>query len=507
MKQVVVKKNRYADSVSLMNLSEQVLAVPGVENAEVQMATRANRDTLAELGYTLPEDVGSADLVIAVRAESREALSAALARAEELLDHKAQSETRYNDLTDISPCMDPYDLCQISLPGEYAAAEAKKALALGMDVFMFSDNVSLAEEKELKTLAEEKGLLVMGPDAGVALIGGVALAAGSINRPGPVGIVGASGSGAQEVGCLIEKCGLGVSEIIGTGGRDLYPEIGGITMKAGIRRLEKDGDTKVIVLVSKLASLAVMDEVLTVADACAKPVVAVFLGSDENLFEKHRVTGAFSLEEAALKAVKLAGGDVSSFGYSDEEVERLAEAALQKLSPEKKYFRGLYCGGTFTEEGMQYFAAHNPASRFFSNLKTDFAEELRDPETSEGHTVLDLGSEFFTAKAPHPVFDPELRLKRLRREIADPETAVVLLDFITGPGVARDPFTAVAEVCGAHPELVFIAAICGSPEDPQDIRRAEKTLREKGVIVTASNHQSARLASAIINKLDGRTAK
>ena len=507
MKQVVVKKNRYADSVSLMSLSEQVSAIPGIENAEVQMATRANRDVLKELGYSLPDGVGSSDLVIAVRAENREALEKAIARAEELLDHKAQGDTRYNDLSEISPCLDPYDLCQISLPGEYAAAEAKKALEMGMDVFMFSDNVSLAEEKELKTLAEEKGLLVMGPDAGVALIGGVALAAGSIIRPGPVGIVGASGSGAQEVGCIIEKCGLGVSEIIGTGGRDLYPEIGGVTMKAGISRLEKDENTKVIVLVSKLASLSVMDEVLTLADDCKKPVVAVFLGSDEKLFENHRVIGAFSLEEAALKAVKLAGGDVSSFGFSEEEIKRIANEAIQKLPPEKKYFRGLYCGGTFTEEGLQYFAAHNASSRLFSNLKTKYAETLTDPEKSFGHTVLDLGSEEFTAKAPHPVFDPELRLKRLRRELDDPETGVVLLDFITGPGVAKDPVTSFAEVCGEHPEVVFIASICGSLEDPQDVRRAEKALREKGVIVTPSNHQSARLASAIIKQLDGRTAK
>ncbi|MBP5288420.1 MAG: FdrA family protein [Clostridia bacterium] len=507
MKQVVVKKNRYADSVSLMNISEQVSAVPGVENAEVQMATRANRDVLTTLGYQLPKGVGTADLVIAVRAESREALDAALARAEELLDHKGQSDVRYNDLADISPCMDPYDLCQISLPGEYAAAEAKKALALGMDVFMFSDNVSLEEEKELKSLAEEKGLLVMGPDAGVALIGGVALAAGSIIRPGPIGIVGASGSGAQEVGCIIEKCGLGISEIIGTGGRDLYPEIGGVTMKAGIRRLEKDEETKVIVLVSKLASLAVMDEVLTLADSCKKPVVAVFLGSDERLFEKHRVNAAFSLEEAALKAVELAGGDVSSFGFSESELERIADEALQKLTPEKKYFRGLYCGGTFTEEGMLYFSAHNPDTRLFSNLKTKYAETLKDPEKSVGHTVLDLGSEEFTAKAPHPVFDPELRLKRLRREIEDPETGVILLDFITGPGVAKDPVTSFAETCAQHRDLVFIAAICGSLEDPQDVQGAEKALREAGVIVTASNHQSARLASVLMKKLDGRNAK
>ena len=346
----------------------------------------------------------------------------------------------------------------------------------------------------------------MGPDAGVALIDGVALAAGSIIRHGPIGIVGASGSGAQEVGCIIEKCGLGVSNIIGTGGRDLYPQIGGITMKAGIRRMEADPETKVIVLVSKLADLGVMDQVLTLADSCEKPVVAVFLGSSEALFENHKVHGTFSLEEAALKAVELAGGSVDKFGYTDEEINKLVEENVAKLKPEQKYFRGLYCGGTFTEEALLYFSAHNTGSRLFSNLSNRYCEKLEDSEVSVGHSILDLGAEDFTAKAPHPVFDPSLRLKRLRRELADPQVGVILLDFITGPGVAFDPITSFAEECKKYRDkgLVVISSICGSLEDPQDVASKQKLLEEAGVIVTPSNYQSTKLASAMMNALDRR---
>lgn len=505
MKKVVIKKNRYVDSVSLMGVSDRVLTIKGVSNVEAMMATHANQDVIRLLGYELEDGVSANDLIIAITAEDEKTWNAALEMVENIIDRKNMDDVvHYNDLSEIDMAQDPYDLCQISLPGEYAAAEAKKALHMGMDLFIFSDNVSIEEELELKTLGQSLGKLVMGPDAGVALVGGVALAAGSIIKDGPVGIVAASGSGAQEVGCIIEKCGLGVSNIIGTGGRDLYPQIGGITMIEGIRRMEQDPNTKVIALVSKLADLGVMDRVLTVADRCEKPVVALFLGSDEKLFENHKVHGTFSLEACALKAVELAGGHTGKFGYSDEELEELVNTSIARLKPEQKYFRGLYCGGTFTEEALQYFDAHNQGVHLYSNLTNRYSEKLEDSEQSRGHAILDLGAEDFTAKAPHPVFDPSLRLKRLRQELADPEVGVVLLDFITGPGVAYDPITSFAEECAKHPDIVFISNICGSEEDPQDVAQKEKLLLASGVIVTRSNYQSSRLASALMNALERR---
>ena len=505
MKKVIVKKNRYVDSVSLMGVSERVTAMQGIENAEAQMATCANQDVLKLLGYTLPESVTPNDLVIAITADDEGSYNAALKLAEDIIDRKnVDNAKHYSDINEIDPQEDHYDLCQISLPGEYAAEEAKKALEKGMDLFIFSDNVSLEEELELKLLGKSLGKLVMGPDAGVALIGGVALAAGSIIRNGPIGIVAASGSGAQEVGCIIEKCGLGVSNIIGTGGRDLYPQIGGITMLEGIRRMEADPETKVIVLVSKLADLGVMDRVLTAADDCVKPVVALFLGSNDSLFAGHRVHGTFSLEAAALKAVELAGGDVSGFRYEDEALDALVQDCLKKLEPRQRYFRGLYCGGTFTEEALQYFAANNKGVDLYSNLSNSYSTKLEDSEQSVGHAILDLGAEDFTAKAPHPVFDPALRLKRLRQELEDPQVAVVLLDFITGPGVAYDPISAFALECAKHPNIIFISNICGSLEDPQNVEEKQKLLEEAGVIVTKSNFQSTRLASALMNALERR---
>ena len=387
------------------------------------------------------------------------------------------------------------------------AAEAEKALKKGLDVFMFSDNVSLEDEKRLKELAITKGVLMMGPDCGVGYLKGVGLAAGSCYHPGCVGIVGASGSGAQEVGCLVEKLGFGISSLIGTGGRDLYPEIGGIMMLEGIRRLERDPDTKIIILVSKLADLTVMNKVLSFADIVSKPVVAIFLGADEKLYEGHRVYGTFSLEGAAVKAAQLLGAKTHDFGFTDEQIKEIVAREMRGYSAKQKYFRGLYCGGTFTEEGLIYYSSHVKNARLHSNLNTAYAEKLASHLHSEGHSILDLGSEEFTACSPHPVFDPEIRLKRFRQELQDDEVAVILLDFITGPGVAKEPvkeFAIEAKKAIAEKHITVISNICGSAEDPQNIELQAKMLRDAGVIVTDSNYQSARLAAALMSALNER---
>lgn len=509
MKKVLVNKKRYVDSVSLMSVAARVSELLGIENIEIGMATVINRNFLEGLGYQLSADITPDDLVVCVTGKDEAECDEAIKVAMDILNRKnIENVASFVSLDDPQLKAETYDLCQISLPGEYVFNQAMMALDKGLDLFIFSDNVSLEEERKIKEYGKSKGKLVMGPDAGVGLINGVALAAGSICSAGPVGIVAASGSGAQEVGCLIEHRGLGISHIIGTGGRDLYPEIGGITMIQGIEKLEKDKDTKLIVLVSKLADLEVMDKVLSKADKCKKPVVAVFLGSDESLFAKHRVHAAYSLEEAALKAVELLTNAKQKPKLSDEEIQLLAKTEVAKLPKERKYFRGLYCGGTFTEEGLIYFSKHNKDIVLHSNLKNKYSKKLSDSHKSVGHTILDIGTEEFTADAPHPVFNPELRLKKLRHELEDPEVGVVLLDFITGPGVAKDPITSHAQECKkikeANISIIFIANICGSKNDPQNIGEKAKLLREAGVIVTSSNYESARLASAMMAEMEKR---
>ncbi len=504
MKKIVVKKNRYIDSVTLMSVGDKIMKMDGIENAEVQMGTWANQELLVELGYEIPEGTGPDDLIMAVTGDTEEQLKAAFARIEDILEHRDEDEeAHYSDLDEIDLEETSFDLVQISLPGRYAYEEANKAL----DVFIFSDNVSLEEERKLKEKGREKGLLVMGPDCGVGMVGGVCLAAGSIMNQGPVGIVAASGSGAQEVACLLDQCGIGISSLIGTGGRDLYPEIDGIEMLQGMELLEKDEDTKVIILVSKLANYGVMEKVLKAADDLTKPVVAVFLGGDEALFEGHKTIPAFSLEEAASKAALLIKPDMKlNFRYEDEEIANIVANEMKQYDETQKYFRGLYCGGTFTEEGLLHYS-EIPGIKLYSNLNTKYAEKLEDSHVSFGHSILDMGAEDFTSEAPHPVFDPQLRIRRLMKELKDEETAVVLLDFITGPGVAEDPITPFVDAikkADTKKHITYIANICGSKQDPQNIVEKKKLLEDAGVIVTACSYESARLAGALMQELERR---
>ncbi len=502
MKNVYVVKNRYVDSVTLMGVAEGVLQKTALHGAESGMGTDANIELLTSMGYLVPQGTRKSDLMLALHGDTQEQLEQGYQIGLEVLNHGAQQGRMYYDLNDV-PC-GQFDIAQISLPGCYAAAEIKKALHKGMDVFVFSDNVSLEEERECKLLGQSLGRLVMGPDAGVGLIGGVALAAGSIVREGDVGIVAASGSGAQEVACLIERLGGGVSQIIGTGGHDLNPAVGGITMRMGMERLEKDENTRVICLISKLADSQVMAEILQEADALKKPVVVLFLGAEPALFAGHKALAAFSLEEAACLCYQQATGQKKALGWQEAQMQEMVDERLKTLSPQRKYFRGLYCGGTFTEEAMILFSQTNPQVQLYSNLRTRYAAPLQSHHQSFEHSILDLGAEDFTAEAPHPVFDPQLRLQRLQQELSDPEVAVILLDFITGPGVHPNPILPFVPVIAAHPEVVFIATICGAKGDPQDIVKAREALEKAGAVVADSNHQSARLAAAWMTALEGR---
>ena len=334
MRKVFLEKGRYVDSVTLMGVGVRLEEQEYVLGAECGMATKQNIELLEEEGYSVPADATKNDLMIAVEAESEEALEKAHQAALSMLLGGGKQKKTVHDLDELLPS--EYDVVQISLPGQYAIAEARKAIDKGMDVFMFTADVSLEEERALKEYGRDHGRLVMGPDAGVGLLGGVALAAGSIVRSGPVGVIGASGSGSQEVACLIEAMGSGVTCILGTGGRDLKKTVGGVSMKADMKRLDKDADTKLICLVSMLADREIMEEVLCEADQLSKPVVAVFLGADEKLYAGHRVTGAYNLQEAARACVRLVTGKEPEFGRSEEELDALAKASAAKFQNGKK---------------------------------------------------------------------------------------------------------------------------------------------------------------------------
>jgi len=499
------------DSVSLMSLSGRLKQMDGVISAEVVMATPANCGILKNQELEVPDNVSPSDLMIALATDSPQAMNEALQAAKAFLSGGVIRNRRYTSLSQLAENDTGYNLVQISLPGQYAFEQGKQALELGMDVFIFSDNVSLEEERALKELGREKNRLVMGPDCGVGLIGGVALAAGSMVARGPIGIVGASGSGAQEVACLIEACGLGISSLIGTGGRDLYPEIGGITMSMGLSRLAEDSSTDVIVLVSKLADAAVMEKILKQADNIGKPTVAVFMGADKEMFASHKTIFTDSLEEAAFTAVQLITGGSPQLLPLDSDLKLRAEQEVARLTPRQTFFRGLYCGGTFTEEALVWLHNNHPQIPLYSNLKTRYARQLTDCKNSRGNCLVDLGTEEFTASAPHPVFDPAIRLERFERELSDPSVGLISLDFITGPSLHPDSVTPFIEMYRNAPKLrgdapvILSANICGAKADPQNIVQMAEKLSKAGIVVTRSSRQNAFFAGLVMEMMTRRS--
>ena len=502
-----VQPNRYQDSVTLMQVAAQLRALPGVADAALMMGTDPNKEMLDEAGLLAAAGraAGPNDLIVALRGEEG-AAQAALEQVEPLLRAGAASSSgavpqgaAARTLSAGVEAMPDANLVLISTPGLYAAAEARKALLQGRHVMIFSDNVALEDERALKALAGARGLLLMGPDCGTAILGGVPLGFANAVRRGPIGVVGASGTGMQEVTTLIDRYGGGVSQAIGTGSRDLSEAIGGAMTIAGLRALLADPQTSVVVVVSKPPHPDVARRVADAAADAVKPVVFAFLGMDPGLRilnrGKSKLIMVPTLEDAARQAVAMAGGHPpagESVSFPDPD-----------LAPGRRYVRGLFSGGTFCYEAM--LALRPLVGAVYSNIPLTPELALPDPPHSYHHTCLDLGADEFTVGRPHPMIDLSVRAARLAAEAGDPEVAVILLDVVLGYGASPDPATPLAEAIragraatadGRGPAVV--ASLCGAPGDPQGLERQGALLRDAGVILAPSNAAAARTAGGIV---------
>jgi FdrA protein len=465
-----VRAGSYHDSVVLMQLQRALAGLPGVHDAGVVMATPANRDLLAASDLEAGVDAGPDDLLIVVKAESEAAAGEALARVDALLRVRPGAES--GDGQEVRPRSLATALRQlpeahwvlVSVPGRYAADVAEDALDQGRNVFLYSDNVSLEREVALKTKARDRGLLVLGPDCGTAVLGGVGFGFANRVRRGPIGLVGASGTGLQAVMSEIHRRGSGISQAIGTGGRDLSAEVGGITAVQSLDLLDRDPETRVIVLLSKPPAPAVKDRVLARASSAVKPVVVYFLGEEVLLHEKKvgnlwRVSTLDEVTELTLQFLEAAG--------INEEGEQISG-----------YVRGLFSGGTLALE------AYEGLGNFFAPIWSNFGKysRLGDPSRSKEHTVLDLGADEFTVGRLHPMIDQDLRLRRLRQEIADPAVGLILLDVVLGDGAHADPAGELAPViAGARAEVVVV--LIGTEDDPQGLAVQMETLERAGAHV------------------------
>jgi FdrA protein len=504
-----VVPKEYRDSVSLMQLSALLAKLPGVEQASAVMGTENNLALLTEAGFGVSATgVNAADLLIVVRG-AQSALAGAI---EEALKHL----TRQPDSGPGPPSAVPKlrsiemalaeagasNMALISTPGEYAAAEAMKALRLGLNVMLFSDNVSEEEELRLKRFASRRDLIVMGPDCGTAIINGVPLAFANVVKRGPIGAVGASGTGLQQVTVLVDRLGLGVSQAIGTGGRDLHRKIGGIAMSKGLKDLADDPATRVIVLISKPPAAEVAERILSEARKAGKPVVVNFLGADPSKISGGGVHGARTLEDAARAAVAIVRGEIPRQSYGDAPPQL---AGLPPLKPGQRYIRGMFSGGTFCYEAA--LLLDERLADVYSNTPTRPQAELTDLWRSHHHTLIDLGDDVFTRGRPHPMIDYRLRNERIAKEAEDPETAVILLDVVLGYGSNANPAGELVPALRRAREIaarqgrniVFVGHVCGTDGDPQGFDAQTNALTQAGMVLTQSNAQAVRLAASMVS--------
>ncbi len=478
--QILLRHGRYADSVTLMQVSQGVAGAAGVQAALVAMATDLNLELLAGMGFAVPGTDSANDLFIAVRAADQDALDAALTLAQRLLDAPRGSSSTAAELQPprtLGSAAARYGpgLAVISVPGQHAFSEAMDAVQSGCDVLVFSDNMPLAQEIALKDAAAERGLLVMGPDCGTAVVGGVGLGFSHTLAPGPVGLVAASGTGAQQVLCLLDAAGVGVSAALGVGGRDLSEQVAGRSTLAALKILDADPATELIMVVSKPPAASTAAAVRASAAGLHTPVRFALLSPDEP-----------DLTAATEETLRALGVAVPSW-----------PSWIAAADARPGVLRGLFCGGTLCDEAMLIASARLGEIRSNIPLRPDWLVE--DSVASTGHSMIDFGDDALTRGRAHPMIDPSLRNQALRTAAADPATAVVLLDVLLGHGSHPDPAADLLPLIAESRSPVVISLI-GARRDPQELTRSAERLHEAGASVFVSNAAAARHAISLIQQ-------
>ncbi len=499
----VIRKNQYYDSVFLMGISKRISDVAGVHQNAVLMGSDANKELLSNIGLQ-DAQIDAArpnDLIVAVIAEAPQIVGEVLSKLDEYLQGGVQIAATSNPHSfEEGLAQKPNaNLVVISVPGEYAAHEARKALNSGLNVFIFSDNVSVDDEFALKGLAAQKGLLVMGPDCGTSLIGGVGIGFANAVRKGSIGVVGAAGTGLQEFTSQVHNAGHGISHAIGTGSHDLSDKIGGRTTFAALEALEADPQTQIITILSKPPGAKTLAKLMERLKSCKKPVVSCLFGADiRDAHKISNITITHTIDDAVQSAIAKTGGKMTS-PQTQLSAEELETASREKArwSPQQKYLRGLFAGGTFCYQSQQIFRdAGIPVN---SNAPLDPKYQLADSDRSLEHTVLDMGADEYTVGRPHPMIDGTRRKQRILTESRDLQVAILLLDFILGCNASMDPVGELLDAIvkakrnvqkrGGH--LTMVASICGTDGDLQDLNLQTRMLREAGMIVFQSNARAA----------------
>jgi succinyl-CoA synthetase alpha subunit len=508
----VIRKNQYYDSVFLMSVNRRISEAGGVQQTAVLMGSPTNKQLLVDIGIQGgPIDAAQPnDLIVAVIADTPAIVENVLGRLDEWLAAIQENAPSVSVRTfeEGLAQLPNANLAVISVPGEYAAREANKALDSGLNVFLFSDNVSIEDELELKQKAAGKGLLVMGPDCGTSLIGGAGIGFANAVRRGPIGAIGAAGTGLQEFTSQVHNAGSGISHAIGTGSHDLSEKIAGRTTLAALEALEADPQTRLIAILSKPPASHTLERLLERIKACKKPVVACFLGVHSRLLAgKPNLQAARTIDEAVSMALAYTDGQ-TAIPATELTPEVLAAIRKEKQawSPEQKYLRGILAGGTFCYQSQQILI--DAGLTIHSNSPFEPRYKLEHPDQSREHTIVDMGDDFYMLGKPHPMIDGTMRRRRILAESRDPQVAVLYLDFILGYNASMDPAGELVEALREAKQvtrqrggsLTVVASVCGTETDPQDLNLQVKMLREAGVLVFRSNAQASAACAELLGK-------
>ncbi|MCP4329253.1 MAG: acyl-CoA synthetase FdrA [Alphaproteobacteria bacterium] len=486
-----IRRGVYLDSVALMRFSREIAGLPGIEEAALMMGTPANKRIMADANL-LTEDGDTAeggDLIIGIRAATAAAATAAKVEAARLLERptgmsEAGESWRPRSLRAAVKAAPDSNIALISVPGDFAAAEGRKALRRGLHVMMFSDNVAIADEAALKQEAQALGLLFMGPDCGTSIINGAALGFANKLPRGDIGIVGASGTGIQEVSCLIARGGGGISHAIGVGGRDLKEDVGGITTLMALDLLDADPETRHIVLISKPPAAAVAKRVTDRIAGSDKTFTLCFIGGDES-----------EAPANAAVALTLKAGATHALGNKSASTLLDVPRDIAHAPASRWRVHGLFAGGTLCAEAQVVFRMAGEAIE--SNAPIPGVPTLAGEEPA--HPLIDLGDDEYTRGKPHPMIDPSVRDDALATALADPEAAVILLDLVLGYGAHTDPAGHLAATLASHAGQkwpIVVASVTGTDGDPQGLTLQIAKLEAAGVHVAPSNADAAAFALA-----------
>jgi len=496
--------NTYRDSVALMQINKIITSSKGITEAFVGMGTDYNKEILERQNLLSPplKEVTPYDLIMVIKGEKEEDIDGAQASAIAFLSNRESTDAEeYLPVSQEAALkvLPEANLVLISTPGDYAAWEGEKALNYNMNVMMFSDNVLLKDEIRLKEKARRKGILFMGPDCGTAIISGVPLGFANVIPRGNIGIVAASGTGLQEVSSLIATLGGGISQGIGTGGRDLSLEVGAVTMLMGMEALAEDRETEVLVLLSKPPAKNIMSKVLSLAKKIPLPVVINFIGFTRDSYREDNLYFEPTFKHTALRALSLAYD--KDYEGLKEQLPKPLLPAFRKRRSDKVYLRGLYSGGSLCSEAIVLL--NNYLGEIYSNVHISGCTlPLSPPYESIKHTILDLGDDYFTRGRPHPMIDFSLRCKLLWEEAQQLEVGVILLDVVLGYGAAPEPAEELKDVLSTISTLpsppYVIISLCGTEEDPQKFSIQKEKLEDMGALVCNSNVDAVELAAQIV---------